>query len=1347
MKRKLYRSISFIVAVCLILSAVPFFARISATENEIPNRPPLPLTSDVVISMEGTQSTFGTKFNNLPGNTKNTLASKVDLSFASAFEFDVYVESEKNLKTAINGYSGNKEQGLLFAFSSATVSALYLSQQTATVDITSQITQDGWNHITVSKADFVGTAIKWENVKYAFLKFADNANTAYSTTSQLAENGVAVANICSVWSCMEDAIVLDSDIYKNTLGNTNGDLVSSMANRFTKRDLESVNLQEDYYIFADFKVTDYEKFSTLLQGKQIQLVLYSNEKSATDTVDVSKVISVGSVWKRLKICVSEFTVEAGFDWSSVNGYSLGVFTNDTDVKLGEYHSLELVIGAVYSSIDNPEKLNIKNKYTTVGKYYDELTGGILTEKFDFELPYSNTAFDWTAAGLESYTYSTVHNDGENKYFDNVEFDLYVEDAAMFANALKSKSNTLVLSFYSNSKTDDKNTLSVTLSAEDVAKLVKYNGWNHIVIDAFNDLKKAADGCTFDFAKVTGWKLSFGGNAINDNTASYSLIQIANICTTVKKVPAPQIANKYKLVSTYYSEVSFGVLGKDFGFTLYHSNATPFDLTASGLDSYTYKTVHETDKENKYFDYIEFDIYVDDVDSLISACKEKSNTIKLQFNSNGSVGEKDSLYIELSLNEMARFLVNDGWNHVVVEAFISAFKGSSAEDFDFAKVTSWTLCFGGNTAIANSAEGQLIEIANICTTVNKVEKPAVNNKHKLVTEYYTDMITKTCNYDFSWQKIISHNDNPIDWTSSGVDNYTIKTVIQKDFVNKYFDTLEFDFYVADIDEFCNALSAKNNQVRLRFYTNAVAIGESNLLDIRFTGDDFRSLLTQDGWNHITIDTDKFTYKGTPDFTKVTSWLIDFVGNLSNYNGAKGQKIAIANLCITDDTSKPNKLVPPELPENVLTKIEEESAHALGAYFGYTSDRIYAEGIGPYDFSKGNSIEFDIYVSDYELLKKSFDECPRGENLYLVLSSVPLKLFSQYSKPRTYYSVQCSISDYITQSGWNHVKLGKNDFSKLLGNMDWSNITSFMLRYSDCKFNQTDPEEKNPAGDVRIKITNIVNTGIVSTVPFDTEKPAKPDKNAVYINDAENLVDDNGSWNPSEVYLDENYKSESTHSVLRKVSYETKPEYARMFYLFDYTAGMRDVKTVKFDFFVDISQFIQKSGNVLEFGLSSDRNFKSNYVWKIDASSLKDGWNSLSFDISNAQKNGKVSLNEIKTVFLRFGQINLNAEEYETVVIGIDNLRYLSNNGNTVLKINDGMDDEIDTDIELDDDFTDNSTDSENVIMQEAKTIYSEKTVNELVTNYTAALIILSVEFAVLSAASVIVFIILKKKKII
>ena len=220
---------------------------------------------------------------------------------------------------------------------------------------------------------------------------------------------------------------------------------------------------------------------------------------------------------------------------------------------------------------------------------------------------------------------------------------------------------------------------------------------------------------------------------------------------------------------------------------------------------------------------------------------------------------------------------------------------------------------------------------------------------------------------------------------------------------------------------------------------------------------------------------------------------------------------------------------------------------------------------------------------------------------------------------------------------------------------------------------------------------------------------------------------------------------------------------MFYLFDDTANMQDIQTLKCDLFIDLPQFIQKPGNRLEIGLASERNENNGrFSWEINISSLQKGWNSLELDISHAKKSGKVSLDSVKTVYLRFTALNLSAENYESIVIGLDNLRYLSKNGNTTLKINGADSDESTVDFgnydagESNDDYgfddTGYSVIEEEMpepirktITTEPKTIHLKQTVHKNTTNYLLAIIVLGAEFLAYTAISAGILLVARRKK--
>lgn len=715
-----------------------------------------------------------------------------------------------------------------------------------------------------------------------------------------------------------------------------------------------------------------------------------------------------------------------------------------------------------------------------------------------------------------------------------------------------------------------------------------------------------------------------------------------------------------------------------------------------------------------YDYFEFDYYVENLENL----KQLASRLYLNFVDRSGGNQTNIDFLDL--------LTKDGWNHVKVPKSaannLSTFSGVRFIRFRITKNSDATVGLE-----------DMFKTANLCATlkgeftvpdeiVNSIPELPSNIDSILLDDYFA----AEYGMGISLQYLLTGSRAVVKRVNPAVD------MSKSDFI-------EFDIYVSDVEKL-KAYDEYSLYVSLYTVENGAPEYRADYA--------FIDQIKGKGWNHIKVDKKSAKSRGAAgSYPYKLDWTNVCAVALMTYSAGVPQAIGtefavIANVC---GTLGEESMIP-SLPENVITEIKEIDGHFLGDYFGYVSDRIFAEGIGPYDFSKGNTIELDLYVSDYETLKKTLEECPRAEEFMLVFSSVPMNLLSQYSKPRTYYSVQFNLASKITKSGWNHIKIGKNEFVQLLGNMNWSNITSYMLRFSKSKFNEKDEEEKNPAKDVYVKIANIVNTGILSEVPYDEVQSVKPDKEAVYINDAENLFDDNGSWNPADVYLEENYKSENAHSVARVISYETKPEFSKMFYLFDHSADMSDINTLKLDFFIDLPQFIQKQGNVIEVGLSSNRNLEGNYTWKIDTTTLKEGWNSLSFDISSAKKNGEVSLSEIKTFFLRFNEINLSAQDFETVIVAIDNLRYISSNGNTVLKINEDeefFDDALDT--ELNTDYLENEEVVTQTIMLEPKKIHLKETINKVVTNYVVAIIILCVEAVVLVAA-VVGFILYKKRKV-
>ena len=543
--------------------------------------------------------------------------------------------------------------------------------------------------------------------------------------------------------------------------------------------------------------------------------------------------------------------------------------------------------------------------------------------------------------------------------------------------------------------------------------------------------------------------------------------------------------------------------------------------------------------------------------------------------------------------------------------------------------------------------------------------------------------------------------------------------------------EFDFYVDDIEIFQKRAA--------KLYFN---IRDNNASRGTF---EFQKQITQSGWNHVKID-------ASLDHDLLNSiTIVRFYMDINAGSAGASDRYRVANIFASE-------FVVPDLPDNVVARIGTLKSATLGEYFHTAENRLYEEKLKTVDFSKATAIEFDLYIDDYEALlaaekasAENYSGLPyaRESKLALYLSSTPANLWQQYTKPRKYFSVRIPLSDKITHNGWNHIIVGKGDFSANSQTIDWANLTGWMVAFI---YGSDAHQEVNPYPNVTVSICNIVNTGVVSDVPKDSDKSAFPDKNAVYISNAEALSDANGTWNPGSVYISNDYKSEGKASVALDLNYHSLAQDANIYYLFDETVDMRDLKTLKFDFFIDLSQFIKANGNKAEMIIANRRNETNDcYKWNLDFSKLKAGWNSFELNMDSVTVSGKPDLSKCKVIMLRFTELNLDAKVFAQIVIGIDNLRYLSSSGSTKLKINgdsggfDDQNDNYDVFFDVDHEIEDSVVEQETTDFVSEPQIKYLKTIKKItVPDYLTSGIVLASE-AVIALAGVVTFILIYRKR--
>ena len=125
-------------------------------------------------------------------------------------------------------------------------------------------------------------------------------------------------------------------------------------------------------------------------------------------------------------------------------------------------------------------------------------------------------------------------------------------------------------------------------------------------------------------------------------------------------------------------------------------------------------------------------------------------------------------------------------------------------------------------------------------------------------------------------------------------------------------------------------------------------------------------------------------------------------------------------------------------------------------------------------------------------------------------------------------------------------------------------------------------------------------------------------------------------------------------------------------------------------------------------------------------------------------------------LRFTEIDLSASEYEEIVYGIDNLRYISSTGNKTLNIA-GKENGSDNDSSFDDGLLDNDTSSndsdetevvETIINKTGKTKVKKLTVRSYVTDFLTFGIIMGAQALILAVGVtlfIVIYLVTAKKK--
>ena len=822
--------------------------------------------------------------------------------------------------------------------------------------------------------------------------------------------------------------------------------------------------------------------------------------------------------------------------------------------------------------------------------------------------------------------------------------------------------------------------------------------NQIVKDGWNEVFILVKDIKFqnaeDLKNIAVWKLTTTNtSAVGDNADCR--LWVCNIAGTVDATAPDMPENAAVIIDEPGMENTIGT-------QFVHS----FDRLV--------KKIEPADVSNA--GYIEFDAHFDDFMKLARTLNELDLTMSFHLTSSGQ--QWTDRYFVGDILHYAIEGENNWWHFKIP---LEDFNTANVGHIDWEAINLWMIGFDGTNMYAETGElaNSAIKIMNICAT-------SLEDNPMIRPNYASDAVSLIDQMGV----LSTFGSNENDTYDKISDRFASDTIVEGDLTaGKY---ISLQVYVDDPNALPDNLG--------------LVFGVKDGDGIRYLNKiEIAGQIEKSGWNEVIIPSGSVTSENPEDLKNVVCWRL-YSSDTSKVGKYANSRLWVCNIIgIVESTA-------PELPKNIIATINYRGlTNTPGSAFSWLADRMFQQDLGPFDISVADYLEFDFYVEDYKAVKDAMEA--NDMDIIIGISSGDPE---QYETSRYFSRIISYFYDQVKQDGWNHIKIPMTDFiSAGEGDpYDSTAVTSFMLSF----LGDNIQGDSSAIADVTLKIINVCATTErpYIEIPKDSSKPSMPDKNAVYINTAEALFDENGTWNPAAVTVDTDYKTEGEASI-SNILFDQTLRTNQLRYIFNETADISDVKTFKFDFFVsDIELLTQRAE--MSFVISSDvRGVGDYYSWKLNLGSLKNGWNSIeiSFDSSHITE-GSPDLTQIKSVIIQCDKASFQSEKYtERVTVKVDNLRYISKTGNTTLNINYG-DDPFGDDYDFGDDW-DDFYDEEVIPGETVENVPGEapvitdtqvvkKTVNNVVMQYLWLIIALAAELVAVAGIITAVYFIRKKKRV-
>ncbi len=419
-------------------------------------------------------------------------------------------------------------------------------------------------------------------------------------------------------------------------------------------------------------------------------------------------------------------------------------------------------------------------------------------------------------------------------------------------------------------------------------------------------------------------------------------------------------------------------------------------------------------------------------------------------------------------------------------------------------------------------------------------------------------------------------------------------------------IELDLY---IDDYADFSTAKNGNDKVGIYLHLFS-GEDDSdppFDVELS---LHTKITKSGWNHarLAIPTDKV------DMTQFTGYA---VGPWEPY----ANRFAVANVCLTKDAAKP------ELPGDITYVVDEDGF----SYNAWTDELVFKEyGDKTYDLSNSKYFEIDLYISeeDYAI----YQENP--QNVGFSLGSDAASKWVD----RAVYQGKLNF----TQAGWNHFKIPIEESSYWEGEVDFKQIHKVLIYHEGLQ--TIDP--------ITIRFVNACFTaGPKEIGPDENETEKKPDKDAYYLSDCENLTDAFGTWNSAgdfDVDLANRTEGDASIRMLFNGVYNS------IRYVHHVSLDLTKADKLKFDLFIANEEVMKEFTDGFTVRLASNGNYRENYAYAVlEEANLKAGWNQIEVSISDLKQDGTADLGNMNTFGLFYN--NGTFGDLDELTVKLDNIR--------------------------------------------------------------------------------------------